>query len=413
MFVRELARSAKKELVGVAPSIHVTVCAVSVSPSTFRAVLDYMYLGHASVEAACVTDVLSLANEFSLHSLKDQCNAFLENQRSSLTRSNGSIRNAVAGPCNVAEDASNEDCFQKVLKSEIKSENDNSKCVNILGVSTLKIVKKYKRKCLRPQHIAQDDIVPIDMPKLVGTCEEGEFVEKPLPNDNQNEIQNHLIAKVTDTETNILRKSACEKPAAGKSQLRKLKRKKLKIKVGVRVNSFVARCDKKLEGAVEGKKLKGAVEVSTFDHVLNSDLVVKKEENDVDTPQYTNSFRSEKNRFHSGFNLGNRKRGRPRKELAGDNIVATICRNSSRFSCFWCNFKCKWTRELGAHIVAAHFPEPPYKCDLCGRTVGGVEQLLRHRRYHTEKRFECITCNKQFRLKGTLTQHLRLHTGRS
>ncbi len=53
-----------------------------------------------------------------------------------------------------------------------------------------------------------------------------------------------------------------------------------------------------------------------------------------------------------------------------------------------------------------------YKCDVCGESIIGLDQLTKHMKFHnTDRPFECEKCRKRFGNKNTLTIHMRTHTG--
>jgi uncharacterized Zn-finger protein len=59
-----------------------------------------------------------------------------------------------------------------------------------------------------------------------------------------------------------------------------------------------------------------------------------------------------------------------------------------------------------------HTGEKPYQCVICNRAFSVSSALVTHKRTHTgEKPYQCVICNRAFSLAASLVKHKRTHTG--
>ena len=66
------------------------------------------------------------------------------------------------------------------------------------------------------------------------------------------------------------------------------------------------------------------------------------------------------------------------------------------------------TRDLTAHISAAHSEALPYTCDLCGKGYMTSQGLNHHHKSaHLGKQFTCPVCKSMFTHKYLMKRHLK------
>lgn len=78
------------------------------------------------------------------------------------------------------------------------------------------------------------------------------------------------------------------------------------------------------------------------------------------------------------------------------------------FCCAYCDKKFKRKYILVDHI-RSHTGVRPYSCNRCKLKFTTKGGLVQHNEVHTSKTFECNECGKQFRRKFNLIQHIRIH----
>jgi len=79
------------------------------------------------------------------------------------------------------------------------------------------------------------------------------------------------------------------------------------------------------------------------------------------------------------------------------------------FFCTQCNkmFRCK--SNLKQHMMT-HTKEKPYPCEVCDKKFSAKSSLKRHMRVHSgEKYFFCKECGKAFMLESSLKSHTKVH----
>ncbi|RUS86934.1 hypothetical protein EGW08_005339, partial [Elysia chlorotica] len=79
--------------------------------------------------------------------------------------------------------------------------------------------------------------------------------------------------------------------------------------------------------------------------------------------------------------------------------------------CNICSAQFKNKGHLRVHL-RVHSGDRPFSCAICGAAFSEKSKLTKHQRKHTgEKPYTCATCNKQFSWRAAYARHLRIHTG--
>lgn len=97
-------------------------------------------------------------------------------------------------------------------------------------------------------------------------------------------------------------------------------------------------------------------------------------------------------------------------ELGQHVVVPTSSRDGKQvFNCPVCDRAFKVRKRLQQHL-RIHTGERPFKCWLCSRAFIQKTNLMKHMRIHTgERPFGCLVCNKKFMWPSDLKKHMRTH----
>ncbi|XXQ38378.1 C2H2-type domain-containing protein [Plasmodiophora brassicae] len=92
--------------------------------------------------------------------------------------------------------------------------------------------------------------------------------------------------------------------------------------------------------------------------------------------------------------------------------VASPTVHDGSHSCKLCGKKFQTSVLLRGHLQQNHGHELPYQCHVCSKKFFWSGSLSRHLRIHSgTKPYSCSICNKSFTQSGTLQRHTRTHTG--
>ncbi|CAG9823314.1 unnamed protein product [Phaedon cochleariae] len=98
----------------------------------------------------------------------------------------------------------------------------------------------------------------------------------------------------------------------------------------------------------------------------------------------------------------------------GPNSPAPPAGQGGAFGCAQCSasFQCK--DQLEKHELM-HSPHAQVCCKICNKTFANVYRLQRHMISHDEsailRKFKCTECDKAFKFKHHLKEHIRIHSG--
>ena len=93
--------------------------------------------------------------------------------------------------------------------------------------------------------------------------------------------------------------------------------------------------------------------------------------------------------------------GRPLPFLLSEQLLG------HGLKCPTCQKEFKVLGSLKRHY-RSHINFKPYACDICGKRFTLNQYLIEHRRTHTgERPYKCHVCGKSFAQTGTLYHHVR------
>ena len=77
------------------------------------------------------------------------------------------------------------------------------------------------------------------------------------------------------------------------------------------------------------------------------------------------------------------------------------------YECSFCQKRFNRPKDLRKHVAKLHLPQMRHKCGICGKTFSDNEALKLHRKIHDEPSIKCPQCDKLFKWKSNVIQHLR------
>ncbi|XP_048517162.1 zinc finger protein 1 isoform X2 [Dendroctonus ponderosae] len=87
---------------------------------------------------------------------------------------------------------------------------------------------------------------------------------------------------------------------------------------------------------------------------------------------------------------------------------------TGRYGCSQCNSSFSSKEHLEKHELL-HSPNAQVSCKICNKTFANVYRLQRHMISHDEsailRKFKCTECDKAFKFKHHLKEHIRIHSG--
>ncbi|XP_065567469.1 zinc finger E-box-binding homeobox protein zag-1-like [Artemia franciscana] len=98
----------------------------------------------------------------------------------------------------------------------------------------------------------------------------------------------------------------------------------------------------------------------------------------------------------------------------GDFSEKSDVRKERKYSCFQCGMKFGDKDSLERHELS-HAPNSQVNCNICHKNFANVYRLQRHMISHDEsaglRKFKCNYCEKAFKFKHHLKEHIRIHSG--
>ena len=77
------------------------------------------------------------------------------------------------------------------------------------------------------------------------------------------------------------------------------------------------------------------------------------------------------------------------------------------YRCSFCEKGFLHVNTLKNHLKRAHLTDQRVNCETCGKDFLNTEELKRHKRIHAPPALKCPQCDKFFRLRQHVIQHLR------
>ena len=78
------------------------------------------------------------------------------------------------------------------------------------------------------------------------------------------------------------------------------------------------------------------------------------------------------------------------------------------YKCYSCDKAYDTKHTLNSHINQNHEKTKTYKCEMCDKSFFNNVCLYAHRITHNESTHKCDTCQKTFKCKKWLTDHIRM-----
>ncbi|XP_055382322.1 zinc finger protein 311-like isoform X2 [Condylostylus longicornis] len=83
-----------------------------------------------------------------------------------------------------------------------------------------------------------------------------------------------------------------------------------------------------------------------------------------------------------------------------------------RFKCPKCEKPFKLKRYVVDHVRRVHKKDKPFSCDICGSDFETKKELIDHYAAHPgERKYKCTKCEKAFKTKRDLRTHMVIHDG--
>ena len=78
-----------------------------------------------------------------------------------------------------------------------------------------------------------------------------------------------------------------------------------------------------------------------------------------------------------------------------------------KYECSFCTAKFGTPKVLKRHLAAVHLPQNRYKCTKCEKLFVSEDRLKVHQLVHESPTLQCPQCDKFFKRKNNIVQHLR------
>ena len=84
-------------------------------------------------------------------------------------------------------------------------------------------------------------------------------------------------------------------------------------------------------------------------------------------------------------------------------------KRSKSYSCYWCSEKFPKHKDLNKHIINKH-PTQGFHCRFCGKNFHSNSGHYKHMMVHIGFKYQCSTCEQVFRYPYELRDHQKIHT---